>query len=134
MNLPLTDAEAKVLLKLLQDQIDGTVVSDLLDPIHTRLRRVHDRSLLREGLVVVSHTWVDRLPDFRVEPGMVGTITEIRHDFISVKMDDHVDGAEPWDNCVQFTNDDVMGNGFATASDHLLSEFKPLRVDDAVLP
>lgn len=41
---------------------------------------------------------VDRYPDFVVPEGMTGVIMELWSDFIRVKMDRPVKGAEPWDN------------------------------------
>ena len=41
---------------------------------------------------------VDRFPHFVARKGITGTVTEVTDQFVSVKMDDHIDGAEEWDN------------------------------------
>ena len=48
----------------------------------------------------------DRFPHFLAPAGLVGTVVaahvEHGHRFISVRLDEPLDGAEEWDNCVQW--------------------------------
>ncbi len=41
---------------------------------------------------------VERYPHFSIEGGATGTITEAGEWLISLKMDEHIPGAEEWDN------------------------------------
>lgn len=45
-------------------------------------------------------TDVDRYPDFIVWENSTGTIVEARKGQISAKMDEKIDGAKEWDNCL----------------------------------
>ena len=56
---------------------------------------------------------VDRYPHFRLPAGKLGTITCSNPAVISVRMDDHVDGAEEWGNCVEWYAQDDTGDDFA---------------------
>lgn len=44
----------------------------------------------------------DWSPDFEVPKGAKGTVVVANDEMISVKLDEHVDGAENWDNCIQW--------------------------------
>jgi hypothetical protein len=46
--------------------------------------------------------YVDRFPFFQVAPDAEGTITECERNYLSVKMDDPIDGCEEWDNEIIF--------------------------------
>jgi hypothetical protein len=48
---------------------------------------------------------VDRYPDFIAPLGATGTVVENTGDFISVKLDAPLAGAEEWDNCVMWGAD-----------------------------
>lgn len=41
---------------------------------------------------------VDRYPHFSCPPGLVGTVASLDSYTVCVHMDEHVSGAEPWDN------------------------------------
>lgn len=49
---------------------------------------------------------VDRFPHFIAKGGMVGTVTEATDDLVGVRMDDHLAGAEEWDNEVCWSRED----------------------------
>jgi hypothetical protein len=49
---------------------------------------------------------VDRFPDFIASEGTTGTVTDVESDgTIIVLMDQHIDGAEKWDNHVWWENE-----------------------------
>lgn len=50
---------------------------------------------------------VDRYPDFQVAKGAQGTIVYADPDFIRVRMDETIEGADPWDNEVHWFEDSV---------------------------
>lgn len=70
------------------------------------------RKMPREGDRVFQFAIIDRYPDFQLPPGGRGTITTVdRHrngdiDFIAVRMDEHIPGAEEWDNEIHFYGGD----------------------------
>lgn len=45
---------------------------------------------------------VDRYPHFQVPEGATGEVTEVEADVFAVTLDDHLDGAETWDNEVHW--------------------------------
>jgi hypothetical protein len=49
---------------------------------------------------------IERFPMFIVKRGMTGTITEAEPDLIALTLDEHIDGAEEWDNALIVTPDD----------------------------
>ncbi len=49
---------------------------------------------------------VERFPHFIARAGMVGTVTEATEEIVCIKMDEHLDGAEEWDNEVVWTPED----------------------------
>lgn len=54
---------------------------------------------------------VDKYPDFIVPVGAEGVVVAVPDSdnaLISVKMDEPVDGCEPWDNEVWFDDEDMM--------------------------
>lgn len=44
----------------------------------------------------------DRYPNFIVMPGGMGTVADVSDECLWVKMDEHIDGAEEWDNCIEW--------------------------------
>jgi len=54
------------------------------------------------GLRVLS-LGVDRFPNFAVAVGKLGTVVRVKPDEIAVLLDDKIDGAEDWENCVEVT-------------------------------
>ena len=52
---------------------------------------------------------VERFPHFIAEKGMAGVIDEVGEDLISLKLDDSLPGAEPWDNCIWWSPDNTDG-------------------------
>jgi hypothetical protein len=60
---------------------------------------------LHAGKRVVLKRDVDRYPDFIAPAGLTGLIVEMEPDFIRVKMDLPVKGAEQWDNEVHWMYD-----------------------------
>ncbi len=50
--------------------------------------------------------WEFAFPHFYLEKGEKGTVDEITNDIISIKLDNHIEGAEEWDNCVHLWRDD----------------------------
>ena len=51
---------------------------------------------------------IDRFPHFIARKGSTGVVTRSDDDLFSVKMDEHIDGAEEWGNEVMWT-DDFLG-------------------------
>lgn len=51
---------------------------------------------------------IDRYPHFIAHDGLTGTVTEVGREIVSVKMDEHLDGAEEWANEIHWypLNDD----------------------------
>lgn len=54
---------------------------------------------------------VDRYPDFMAPKGATGVIVMMEPDFIRVKMDQTIAGAEPWDNEVHWFQDELDSFG-----------------------
>lgn len=52
----------------------------------------------REGDRVELTEYVDRFPFFCAAPGTQGTVTESSDSLLIVRMDEHIDGCEEWDN------------------------------------
>lgn len=50
---------------------------------------------------------VDRLPDFYAEKELTGTVQSVREEMIIVKMDAPLAGSEQWDNCIEWTDNDL---------------------------
>ena len=50
------------------------------------------------GSRVVLAQDVDRSPDFTANKGEAGCVVDIGSEFVAIKMDNHVAGAEPWSN------------------------------------
>lgn len=50
-------------------------------------------------------TEVERFPHFTAPAGARGTVTDLDDSSISVKMDDHLPGAEAWDNEIVWSDD-----------------------------
>lgn len=48
---------------------------------------------------------VERYPHFIARAGMTGTVVIADHDTIAVRMDEHLDGCEEWDNEVIWSDD-----------------------------
>lgn len=61
---------------------------------------------LKIGDVVELKRDVERYPQFIAKKGERGTIVEMDEDQISAKMDKKIDGAEEWDNCLQWYKSD----------------------------
>ena len=49
---------------------------------------------------------VDRFPNFRAEAGLTGTVTSADESGVWARMDDHVAGAEQWDNQIHWDTPD----------------------------
>jgi hypothetical protein len=49
---------------------------------------------------------IERYPQFIAKKGERGTIVEIDEEKVSAKMDNKLDGAEEWDNCLQWYKSD----------------------------
>lgn len=69
-----------------------------------------------ERLPVEGQRWhltgdVERGPHFIARAGMRGTITEATRDLVRLKLDDHLPGAEEWDNEVCWALEDCLGVG-----------------------
>jgi hypothetical protein len=59
-----------------------------------------------DGRVRLRHD-VDRFPHFVAKEGSYGTVIDIDGEYsISIKMDDHIDGCEEWDNSIIWSIDD----------------------------
>jgi len=78
---------------------------------------------LKQGDRVTLVRDVERFPHFVAHKGMQGTVDLVDNDtgFLSVEMDDHIDGCEEWDNCIDWSGE----NGFDWAPD-----IQPLRGRD----
>jgi hypothetical protein len=49
---------------------------------------------------------VCRYPSFLAAAGMIGTVIEADEGLVRLKMDEHLDGAEAWDNCIEWVRED----------------------------
>lgn len=58
---------------------------------------------------VIAKVGIDRYPQFMLPAGVEGTIEEISHGNIWIKMDDHYRVLDEWDNCVQVHETDMPG-------------------------
>lgn len=52
---------------------------------------------------------VERFPHFSAEAGRTGIIDEAGRDLISLMLDEPLPGAETWDNCISWTDDNTGG-------------------------
>jgi hypothetical protein len=46
---------------------------------------------------------VERFPHFVADEGLTGVVVRNNNDSFSVRMDQPIDGAEEWDNCIEWT-------------------------------
>jgi len=53
---------------------------------------------MKVGSRVALATDVDRFPNFVANKGEMGTVTVMDTDAVYIKMDNHIDGAEEWNN------------------------------------
>ena len=74
-------------------------------------RHVIGRAIVGVGDRVELTRDVERFPDFIAPKGWTGTIVECDADFLSLKLDQHLPGAEDWDNCLIFTAEDYHHDG-----------------------
>jgi len=59
---------------------------------------------IKEGVRIRLKHDVDRYPHFTAKAGMTGTIVRSVEGVISARMDKHIDGAEEWDNCIEWVD------------------------------
>lgn len=59
---------------------------------------VYAQTRIKVGDRVRTKEWVCRYDFFEVAPDKTGTVTELSRQSLSVKMDEHIDGCEEWDN------------------------------------
>lgn len=64
---------------------------------------------LTEGTRVVLTRAVERFPFFIARAGMAGTVIEATEDLVSVRMDEHLPGAEEWSNEIVWMPEDEPG-------------------------
>jgi hypothetical protein len=79
---------------------------------------------LRFGSRVRFTTSVERPPYFVVPCGTTGTINAITEDWISVRLDVPIRGAEPWGNCVHFYDAAADGAGDPDGWDHFIERIE----------
>lgn len=87
-----------------------------LNPLRPAIRAAYaitapDRSPWRDvevsdGMRVRLARTVERFPHFQAAAGLTGTVTDITDGNISVRMDEHLAGAETWDNEIVWAEDD----------------------------
>lgn len=65
---------------------------------------------------------VDRFPEFTVAGGATGTINEVTDSLVSVKMDELIDGAKDFDNCLHFYDAKTYGDPNSDAWDHFADQ------------
>lgn len=58
-----------------------------------------------EGTRVRLRQDVERYPHFVAESGLTGTIVTAAEERVAVQLDEHLDGAEEWDNRVEWYAD-----------------------------
>ena len=61
------------------------------------------------GTQIMLRRSIDRFPHFIVEQGATGTVVEFSDGLVRVKMDDHIEGCEEWDNEIVWSDfgDDI---------------------------
>ena len=87
----------------------GTEPKRELPAVGTRVRLRHD---------------IDRYPHFIAPAGSLGTVVCNDNPYVfSVQLDLNLAGAEDWDNCVQWANDDL---GIDTGMPEVLEDIEPI--------
>ncbi|MTJ93586.1 MAG: hypothetical protein F8N36_12080 [Desulfovibrio sp.] len=74
----------------------------------------------------------DWWPDFQVPAGAGGTVVQADEAIISVKLDEHVDGAEGWENCIQWYPTNHPGSLALFWQLVLVEENSSVTLDDVV--
>lgn len=91
------------------------------------MSRIPDKQLPPSGARVKLRREVERWPHFNIEAGATGTVTEASEHLICLRMDEHVPGAEDWDNALCWTPEDgeyIEGlSADATLADRLAAAF-----------
>ena len=59
---------------------------------------------------------VDRFPVFSTPAGAAGTVVLSEQELITLHMDAHIPGAEPWNNDIAWTTDEDVGAGVPSAA------------------
>lgn len=67
-------------------------------PSVRRVGTLRKMTALPEGSRIELVDYADRFPFFLVPPGAKGTVTEVSDNVVCIKMDEHIDGCEGWDN------------------------------------
>lgn len=89
-----------------------------LNPLRPTIREAYtitamNRVRVEEGMRVRLDRDVERFPHFTAPAGMTGTVTDITDNNISVRMDEHLPGAETWDNEIVWHDvDDASASSF----------------------
>ena len=65
-----------------------------------------DKSDVKVGTRWMLRRDVERYPHFIADEGMRGTVTDASDSSVCLKMDEHLSGAEEWDNEVVWSSDD----------------------------
>lgn len=77
------------------------------DPYEAALMMMETGGRPVEGTRVRLRRDVDRYPFFIAPEGATGTVVECSCDALLVKMDEHIDGCEEWDNEIMWTEDSL---------------------------
>lgn len=91
--------------------------------------------MLDVGTVVYTKNIIDRWPSFQVAAGQRGVVKEFTDESILVKMDQEVDGAEEWENCViwQLFEDNYYQFWFDVRLGSSVANHIPLDFDEFIL-
>lgn len=93
------------------EALNGDMSPDVVSAFHNAATRAVTHWMLRNavkypvvGARVVLRRRIERYPHFAVDPGEGrGTVQLSGERLVSIRMDDHIDGAEEWDNCIAWT-------------------------------
>lgn len=55
-------------------------------------------------------TDIMKFPHFIAKKGQTGTIVEYDEELVSIKMDEYMEGAETWDNCIHLYFDELVSD------------------------
>jgi hypothetical protein len=74
-------------------------------------------------------TDIVKFPHFIAKKGQTGTIVEYTEELVSVKLDETVEGAETWDNCVHLYFDELVSEYLDDEVDSTPAPLKDARED-----
>ena len=64
--------------------------------------------ILERGKKVKLLRDIDKFPHFIAKKGSTGKIVDYNENLVSIKLDEKIEGAEHWDNCVHLYFDELV--------------------------